>query len=138
MDSIKDGTKKKSRGGPQPLPAEELRAVEIKVRYTQPEHAQASASAANAGLKLAVFARELTLKNKVIKSAPSPEYVAHYQALARTTANLNQLTNAVNVQLLHGIDLDQVIVSRLDDLVVLLVILGSDIDQLRSILINRA
>lgn len=137
MDSVKQ-EKKKPRGGPQPLPAEELRAVEIKVRYTRPEHAQATASAANAGLALAVFARELTLKNKVIKSAPSPEYVSHYQALARTTANLNQLTHAVNVQLLHGINLDQVIVGRLEDLTVLLGILGDDIDRLRSILVNKA
>lgn len=129
--------RKRSRGGPLPLPAGELRSMEIKVRYTAAEHAQANASARNAGMKLAVFARELTLKNKIIKSAPSPEYFAHYQQLSRTNSNLNQLAHAVNVQLLHGAGLDTIITNRLKDLQVLLVMLGDDVDRLRAVLINR-
>jgi hypothetical protein len=136
MNSVKQD-RKKPRGGPRPLPAESLRTIEIKVRYTATEHAQACASAANAGLKIAVFARELTIKNKVFRSTPSPEYIAHYQALAHSTANLNLLTHAVNVQLLHGVGLDSVIIDRLEDLTVLLGIIGDDVDKLRSILLNR-
>lgn len=136
MNSVKQD-RKKPRGGSRPLPAESLRTIEIKVRYTATEHAQACASAANAGLKIAVFARELTIKNKVFRSAPSPEYIAHYQALAHSTANLNRLTHAVNVQLLHGVGLDSVIIDRLEDLTVLLGIIGDDVDKLRSILLNR-
>ena len=129
--------RKKPRGGPQSMPADSLRTIEIKVLYTATEHAQACVSAANAGLKIAVFARELTIKKKVIRSTPSPEYVAHYQALAHSTANLNRLTHAINLQLLHGVDLDSVIVNRLEDLTVLLGIIGEDVDKLRSILLNR-
>lgn len=119
------------------MQADSLRTIEIKVRYMAAEHAKACASAANAGLKIAVFARQLTIKNKVVRSTPSPEYIAHYQALAHSTANLNRLTHAVNVQLLHGVDLDSVIVGRLEDLTVLLGIIGDDVDKLRSILLKR-
>ena len=85
------------------LNADERRQIEIKARA--------------AGLSLSSFIRRAALAQKV-EAPPGEGSIRRWQALARTTANLNQLVHAINAGRATGVD--PIVISELAEQVRLL------------------
>lgn len=75
------------------IKAETLR-TKIDCYFSLLEREEISAKARRAGLPISTFIRESALGNKV--SALPTGNVQHWQSLARTTANLNQIAKHLN------------------------------------------
>ena len=67
------------------------------------ERAAIAAKAHDAGLPLSAFIRRAALRQKV--ESPPVASIERWRELARTTANLNQITHAINDGRATGIDL---------------------------------
>lgn len=128
--------KRNGKGGAPLLPPEQYRDKKITVRYTAAEYTEVFKRAREAGhLQLAPWLRELGLRG-VPKRAVPLIYMQHYQELARTNSNLNQLAHAINLQLQLGRDLDSFVIERLETLELVIKSLDHDYEKVRSVLIG--
>lgn len=130
--------KRNGKGGAPLLSQEQYRDKKITVRYSAAEYAEVFRLARDAGhLQLAPWLRELGLRGGSPKRAVPLIYMQHYQELARTNANLNQLAHAINLQLQVGRDLDSFVIDRLETLELVIKSLDHDFEKLRLILIGH-
>lgn len=83
------------------ITAESLR-TKIDCYFSVLEREEISAKARRAGLPISTFIRETALGNKI--SALPTVNVQHWQSLARTTANLNQIAKHLNEGKVINID----------------------------------
>lgn len=88
--------KARSRGGRPSLPPAELRDRKVNVAFSLGEHAQVLERALAFGMRPAAFLRETALSRR-LPSAPVPAINRdRYVALARLSANFNQLAKHAN------------------------------------------
>ena len=94
------------RGGPRVDPAIGHRAYRVTLRFSESEYKQLQENAENARTSVSAFIRA-RLQGKRVHGKPAPVPAINreaWAALARSAANLNQLTKAVNEG--RGIEVD--------------------------------
>jgi hypothetical protein len=96
------------RSGPRIDPGIGHRAYRVTLRFSESEYQQLRENAENAGRTVSAFIRSC-LQGKRIQGRPAPVPALNreaWMALARSAANLNQLTKAVHEGRVVGIDVD--------------------------------
>lgn len=120
------------RGGAPLKDPAEYRSVKLTVRLSPAEYSAATSCAREAGhAQLAPWLRELALRGGSPRRSVPLAYMQHYQELARTNANLNQLAHVINLQLKLGRDLDSFVIERLEALELVVKSLDEDLEKVR-------